>query len=95
MPTHPAPSLEQARSINSKRLAVLLSFVGVLGLIRIAVYPVPNAAFLVFAFWLLGGLIYDLGMKKAVRFVPLQAMQAMMFALDITGVAILHARVGG
>jgi uncharacterized protein involved in cysteine biosynthesis len=67
-------ALVQARSINSKRLAVLLSFVGVLGLVRLVAYPVPDAAFLLFACWLLAGLFYDLGIRRFARFAPPEAM---------------------
>ena len=37
--------LDQARSINSKRLSVLLSFVGLMALVRLVAYPVPDDAF--------------------------------------------------
>ena len=46
-------ALQLARSINSKRLAVLLCLVGVMGLVRALAYPVPDGAFLLLAFWLL------------------------------------------
>jgi signal transduction histidine kinase/CheY-like chemotaxis protein len=88
-------ALVQARSINSKRLAVLLSFVGVLGLVRLVAYPVPDAAFLLFACWLLAGLFYDLGIRRFARFAPPEAMQAVMYALDITLLTVLYAIVGG
>ena len=95
MATHTARALVQARSINSKRLAVLLCFVGVLGLVRLVAYPVPDAAFVLFAFWLLAGLIYDLGMRHFARLVPPEATQAVMYAVDITLLTVLHAIVGG
>ena len=95
MAAHAARALVQARSINSKRLAVLLSFVGVLGLVRLFAYPVPDSAFLLFAFWLLVGLVYDLGMRKFARLVTPESAQALMYAVDITLLTILHAIVGG
>ena len=88
-------ALVQARSINSKRLAVLLSFVGVLGFVRLVAYPVRDAAFLLFACWLLAGLVYDLGIRRFARFAPPEAMQAVMYALDITLLTVLYAIVGG
>ena len=58
--------------------------VGLLCLFRLVVYPVPDAAFMTFGVWMLAGLLYDLGMKRIARIIPPAAMQAMMFALDIT-----------
>ena len=77
-------AFKEARSINSARLFVLLSCVGVLSLVRMVAYPVPDAAFVMFALWMLAGLLYDFGMTKIARVIPARAMQAVMFVLDIT-----------
>jgi hypothetical protein len=95
MATRRLRALVQARSVNSLRLAILLCLVGVLGLVRIVAYPVPDIAFLVFAFWLLGGLLYDIGMRPLARFVPAQVMQWFMFAFDITVLTVFRVIVGG
>jgi signal transduction histidine kinase len=95
MAAHRHRALQQARSINSKRLAVLLFFTGVLSLVRLVAYPVPDGAFLLVASWLLAGLIYDLGMRRFARFVAPEAMQAVMFALDISLLTVLYSIVGG
>ena len=84
MHTHVSPALEKARSINSKRLFVLFCFVGVLGVVRLFAYPVPDSAFVMLAFWMLAGLLYDFGMKKAAQIIRPQLMQVAMFAFDIT-----------
>jgi signal transduction histidine kinase/CheY-like chemotaxis protein len=95
MDSHSSRSLEQARSINSKRLAVLLSFVGVMALVRLVAYPVPDGAFILFGIWLLAAMLYDVAMKPLQRITPAETMQAVMFTIDITLLTAFHAVVGG
>ena len=89
MATHLSRALVRARSTNSKRLAILLAAVGVLGLVRLVAHPVPDAAFVLLAFWLSAGLVYDLGMRKFARVIPPEAAQTFMYALDVTLVAVI------
>ena len=77
-------ALDEARSINSRRLFVLLCVVAILCVFRLVVYPVPDAAFVMFAIWMLAGLLYDLSMTKMARLIRAEVMQAVMYALDIT-----------
>jgi len=95
MDSHSARSLEQSRSINSKRLAILLSFVGVMALVRLVAYPVPNGAFMLLGSWLLAAMLYDLTMKQLAKITPAESMQAVMFTIDITLLTAFHALVGG
>lgn len=88
-------ALALARSINSKRLIALLSFVGLIGLVRVFAYPVPEGAFLLLAFWLFIGLSYDLSVKPLMRIARPEAMTAAMFAVDVTLITAMHAVVGG
>ena len=87
MPGHVTRALVRARSANSRRLAVLLALTGVLGLVRLLAFPVPDSAFVVFALWLLVGLTFDLGMPVLARRIRPQVIQAMMLTVDITMLA--------
>ena len=91
MATSASHALEQARSINSKRLSVLMCLVGLLCVFRLVVYPIPEIAFLMLAFWMLAGLVYDLSMAKIARVIRAEVMQTVMFALDITLLAAVVA----
>jgi len=95
MDSHASRSLDQARSINSKRLAVLLSFVGVMGLVRLVAYPVPDGAFILLGIWLFVAMFYDVTLRPLSRITSPESMQAVMFATDITLLTGFHAVVGG
>ena len=81
---HISRALVRARSAHSKRLALLLGLTGVLGLVRLFAFPVPDSAFVLFASWLLVGLTFDLGMPILARRIRPQVIQAMMLTVDIT-----------
>jgi len=87
--------VDQARSINSKRLGVLLSFVGVMALVRLVAYPVPDGAFVLLGVWLAAAMVYDITMKPLARITPPESMQAVMFTVDISLLTAFHAIVGG
>ena len=89
MNTHAARALQQAKSINSRRLAVLLCSVGAMGVVRLVIYPVPDAVFLLFGFWLLAAMLYDIWMPRLARLMRAQTMQATMFAVDISLLTVL------
>jgi signal transduction histidine kinase len=95
MESHATRSLEQARSINSKRLAILLSFVGVMALVRLLAYPVPDGAFVLFGAWLIASLFYDFAMRPLAKISSPESMQALMYTIDITLLTGLHGIVGG
>ena len=87
--------LDQARSINSKRLSVLLSFVGLMALVRLVAYPVPDDAFVLLGSWLAAAMLYDLTMKPLARIASPESMQAVMFTIDVSLLTGFHAIVGG
>jgi signal transduction histidine kinase len=87
--------LDQARSINSKRLSVLLSFVGLMALVRLVAYPVPDDAFVLLGSWLAAAMLYDLTMKPLARIASPASMQAVMFTIDVSLLTGFHAIVGG
>ena len=95
MDSHASRSLDQAKSINSKRLAVLLSFVGVMAVVRLTAYPVPDGAFVLLGVWLFAAMSYDVTMRPLAKIASPESMQAMMFAIDITLLTVFHAVVGG
>jgi signal transduction histidine kinase len=95
MHSHASRSLDQAKSINSKRLAILLSFVGAMALVRLVAYPVPDGAFVLLGIWLGAAMLYDIAMKLLARVTSPETMQAVMFSIDITLLTALHAVVGG
>jgi hypothetical protein len=64
-------------------------------LVRIVAYPIPDSAFVLFAFWLLAGLIYDLGLRKFARIIPPESIKTLMYVIDITHLIVLYAIVGG
>src|SRR4051812_4371376 len=95
MDSHASRSLDQAKSINTKRLGVLLSFVGVMAVVRLTAYPVPDGAFVLLGAWLFTAMLYDLTMKPLARVTRAESMQAVMFVIDITLLTGFHAVVGG
>lgn len=95
MERHASRSLDQAKSINSKRLAILLSFVGVMAVVRLVAYPVPDRAFVLLGVWLFTAMFYDITMKPLAKITTAESMQAMMFVTDIMLLTVFHAIVGG
>lgn len=95
MDSHRSRSLDQARSINSKRLAVLLGFVGVMSVVRLVAYPVPDGAFVLLGAWLFAAMVYDVTMKPLAKIASPPSMHAVMFVVDITLLTVFHAVVGG
>jgi signal transduction histidine kinase/CheY-like chemotaxis protein len=95
MTSHASRSIDQAKSINSKRLAVLLGFVGVMAAIRLVAYPVPDGAFVLLGVWLFAAMLYDVTIRPLARITSPESMQAVMFVIDITLLTGFHAVVGG
>ena len=95
MTSHASRSIDQAKSINSKRLAVLLGFVGVMAAIRLVAYPVPDGAFVLLGVWLFAAMLYDVTIRPLARITSPESMQAVMFVIDITLLTGFHAEDGG
>src|SRR4029078_7470348 len=94
-PSLSSSALQQARSINFKRLAALICFALVMLLCPRVSFPVPGGAFVVFAIWIAAASLYQLNIRRLASLWAAETMQATMLLLDITLLTGLYAIVGG